>query len=147
MKKLALLALLCLTVPAHAGHVRVVDAWVRATVPGQSVAGAYMEIRSDADGRLLRASSPLAPRVELHEMRMDGAVMRMRPVAAVALKGGETVQLKPGGLHLMLVDLARPIREGEKIPLTLVVERGGKQENVSVTAVARTGGHAAHHRH
>jgi copper(I)-binding protein len=120
---------------------------VRTTVPGQNVAGAYMELHADADARLLRASSPRVPRVELHEMRMDGTVMRMRPITAVALKGGEKVDLKPGGLHLMLVGLAQPIREGEKIPLTLVVERGGQQENVSVTAVARAGGHAAHHRH
>lgn len=131
---------------ARAEHVRVANAWLRATVPGQTVAGAYMEIRASDAARLIEASSPRAPRVELHETRMDGNIMRMRPVTAVRMKRGEVVTLKPGGLHFMLVNLSRPLREGETVPLELIVERGGKRETVAVLATVRgVGAHGTHH--
>jgi copper(I)-binding protein len=132
----AALAVLALQ-PAMAATVHVTDAWARATKPGQPVSGAYMKIQSDADARLLGASSPSIPTVEVHTMKMDGDVMRMREVEAVELPGGKTVSLQPGGYHIMLMNLKKPIVAGEVIPLTLVIESGGKRQNVDVKAVAR----------
>ena len=131
-----------------AANISVTDAWARATVPGQQVSGAYMQIRSDADARLLSATSSVVPRVEVHEMRMDGDVMRMREVQAIDLPKGKTVSLQPGGFHIMLMNLPKPIAAGELIPLTLVVESGGKKQMVEVKAEARAaGGGAMQHQH
>jgi copper(I)-binding protein len=133
---------------AWAANISVTDAWARATMPGQPVSGAYMQIQSDADARLLSVSSAVVPRVEVHEMSMDGGVMRMREVKAIDLPKGKTVSLEPGGFHIMLMNLKKPIAAGDVIPLTLVVESGGKQQKVEVKAVARDmnmGGGAMHH--
>ena len=134
---------------AWAANISVTDAWVRATMPGQQVSGAYMQIQSDADARLLRASSTAIPRVEVHEMKMDGDMMRMREVQAIDLPKGKTVSLQPGGFHIMLMNLPKPIAAGDIIPLTLVVESGGKQQTVEVKAEARAmgGGDMQHHHH
>jgi copper(I)-binding protein len=133
--------------PAWAANISVTDAWARATMPGQKVSGAYMQLRADADARLVGASSPVVPRVEVHEMKMDGDVMRMREVKAVELPKGKTVSLEPGGFHIMLMNLPQPISAGEMIPLTLVVESGGKRQTVEVQAEARApmGSGAMHH--
>jgi hypothetical protein len=133
--------------PAWAAHISVTDAWARATMPGQKVSGAYMQLQSDADARLVGVSSPAVPRVEVHEMKMDGDVMRMREVPAIELPKGKTVSLGPGGFHIMLMNLPKPIAAGDVIPLTLVVESGGKRQNVEVKAEARSpmGGGAMHH--
>lgn len=149
MNKLAVIALLLLTGAASAGaeRVSVDDAWIRATVPGQKVAGAYMAIRTDFDGQLVAVASPRAARTEIHEMRMDGQIMRMRPVSAVPLTADKTTELKPGGLHIMLVNLAQPIRAGEKIPLELVIERDGKRARVPVMAEARSAVPVSRHDH
>ena len=138
------------TLAAHsawAATVSVTDAWARATVPGQPVSGAYMQIRSDADARLVGASSPVVPRVEVHEMKMEGDVMRMREVKAIDLPRGKTVSLEPGGYHIMLMNLKKPIAAGDVIPLTLVVESEGKRQTVEVKAEARApmGGGAMQH--
>jgi periplasmic copper chaperone A len=137
---------------AWAGQVTVSNAWVRATAPGQEVAGAFMDIQSDANARLVSANSTLIPRVEMHEMKMDGDVMRMREVKFIKLPKGETVSLKPGGYHIMLMNLKRPIAPGDKIPLTLVIETQGKREKVQVEAVAKSpmegsDGAMQHHMH
>ncbi|HBU30265.1 MAG: hypothetical protein A2X71_09760 [Thiobacillus sp. GWE1_62_9] len=133
------------SLPAWAANVSVTDAWARATMPGQKVSGAYMQIQSDADARLLGASSPAVPRVEVHEMKMDGDVMRMREVQSIDLPKGKTVSLEPGGFHIMLMNLPKPIAAGDVIPLTLVVESGGKRQTVEVKAQARAVGGAMHH--
>ena len=149
MKALVAAALLAsaATLPAWAANLSVTDAWARATMPGQKVSGAYMQIRSDADARLISASSPAVPRVEIHEMKMDGDVMRMREVEAIELPKGKTVSLEPGGFHIMLMNLPQPIAAGEVIPLVLTVESGGKRQTVEVKAEARApmGGGAMHH--
>lgn len=139
MKALFAAALLAsaASLPAWAANVSVTDAWARATMPGQQVSGAYMKIQSDADARLVSASSPAVPRVEIHEMKMDGNVMRMRELKALDLPKGKTVSLEPGGFHIMLMNLQKPIAAGDTIPLTLVVESGGKQQTVEVKAEAR----------
>jgi copper(I)-binding protein len=131
-----------------AADIRVSGAWVRATMPGQPVSGAYMQLQSDADARLVGVSSPAVPRVEVHEMSMDGGVMRMREVKAIDLPKGKAVSLEPGGYHIMLMNLKKPIAAGDVIPLTLIVESGGKQQKVEVKAVARPmnmGGGAMQH--
>ncbi len=132
---------------ASAANLTVTNAWARATMPGQPVSGAYLQIRSDADARLVGASSPVVPRVEIHEMKMDGDVMRMREVKAIELPRGKTVSLEPGGYHIMLMNLTKPIAAGDVVPLTLVVESAGKRQTVEVKAEARApmGGGAMHH--
>jgi copper(I)-binding protein len=128
--------------PVWSANISVTDAWARATMPGQPVSGAYMYIQSDADARLISVSSPVVPQVEVHEMKMDGDVMRMREVKAIDLPKGKTVSLQPGGYHIMLMNLKKPITAGEMIPLALVIESDGKRQTVEVKAEARaaTGG-------
>jgi copper(I)-binding protein len=144
----AILIACAVSLPAWAANVSVTDAWARATMPGQPVSGAYMQIQSDADARLIGVSSPAVPRVEVHEMKMDGDVMRMREVKAIDLPKGKTVSLQPGGFHIMLMNLPKPIAAGDVIPLTLVVESNGKRQSVEVKVEARAmGGGAMHHHH
>lgn len=135
------------SLPTWAANVSVTDAWARATMPGQKVSGAYMRIQSDVDARLLSASSSAVPRVEVHEMKMDGDVMRMREVKAIDLPKGKTVSLEPGGFHIMLMNLPKPIAAGDMVPLTLVIESGGTQQTVEVKAEARAIGGAMKHHH
>jgi hypothetical protein len=144
----AILIACAVSLPAWAANVSVTGAWARATMPGQPVSGAYMQIQSDADARLIGVSSPAVPRVEVHEMKMDGDVMRMREVKAIDLPKGKTVSLQPGGFHIMLMNLPKPIAAGDVIPLTLVVESNGKRQSVEVKVEARAmGGGAMHHHH
>jgi hypothetical protein len=150
VKVLAITAMAALAAQsAWAANLSVTDAWARATMPGQKVSGAYMQLQSDADARLVSASSPAVPRVEVHEMKMDGDVMRMREVKSIELPKGKTVSLEPGGYHIMLMNLTKPIAAGEVIPLTLVVESGGKRQTIEVKAEARAPGSGAmpHHVH
>ena len=105
---------------AKAAAVEVRGAWVRATVPGQSGTGGFMSLRSsDGPLQLLGFTSPVAGSAELHEMAMDGNVMRMRPVASLDLPVGQAVELKPGGHHLMLMSLKAPLKAGTSVPLVL----------------------------
>ncbi|HEY2862303.1 MAG TPA: copper chaperone PCu(A)C [Casimicrobiaceae bacterium] len=104
--------------------------FARATPPGARFGGVYLSIENkgpQAD-RLLRASTPAAGTAELHQMVMDAGVMRMRAVAGLEVKPGERVMLQPGGYHLMLGDLKRPLREGDRFPLTLAFEKAGSIE-------------------
>jgi hypothetical protein len=140
-------ALVLAAQPAMAANISVDDAWARATMPGQKVSAAYMQIRSDAPARVLSASSPAVPRVEVHEMKMDDGVMRMREIKAIELPAGKTVSLEPGGLHIMLMNLPKPIAAGDVIPLTLVIESRGKQQTVEVKAEARAPGNTGMPQH
>lgn len=117
--------------------------FTRATPPGGSVAGAFMAIANqgkDAD-RLVGVASPAATSVQIHEMSMDGGVMRMRPVQGIDLKPGTTVQLKPGGFHVMLEGLKQPLKQGDEIPLTLSFEKAG---SIAVMVQVEAMGAAAH---
>lgn len=106
--------------PRPAALVDVQGAWVRATVPGQSGTGGFMTLRNQGGPlQLVGFSSPVAGSAELHEMAMDGAVMRMRPVDTLDLPVGQAVELKPGGHHLMLMSLKRPLAAGSSVPLVL----------------------------
>jgi len=126
------------------------DPWVRGTVAQQRTSGLFARITSASGGRLVSVSSPVANVVEIHEMAMEGNVMRMRAVDGIDLPAGKAVDLKPGGYHVMLIDLKRQLKPGETVPATLVVEgKDGKRENVEVKAEVRAlsanaGGMAAH---
>ena len=114
-----------LAVPAFAQSVDVKDAWVRVSVPGQKATGAFMKITAREGSRLVAASSPVAGVTEVHEMKMDGNVMTMRAVqGGLELPAGKTVELKPGGLHVMLLDLKAALPKDSTIPLTLVFRDG-----------------------
>jgi periplasmic copper chaperone A len=96
------------------------DAWVRTTVPGQKGTGAYMKITAKEGTRLVGASSPVAGMAEVHEMKMDGDIMKMRGLPGLELPAGKTVELKPGGLHVMLMDLKTALPKDSTVPLTLL---------------------------
>ena len=115
---------------ARAGAILASRAWARATPPGAGIGGGYVTIRNAGDqpDRLVGFSSPAAARGELHEMSVEGGVMRMRPVPSLEIAPGETVVMKPGGLHLMLMELKAPLRQGEPLRATLRFERAGPLE-------------------
>jgi copper(I)-binding protein len=120
-------------------QITVTDPWIRATVPQQRATGAFMVLKSAADVRIVEARSPVAGIVEIHEMKMEGDVMKMRPIPALDVPAGRAVELKPGGYHVMLMDLKGQIKPDDKVPLTLVVEgRDRTREILEVTAVARS---------
>ncbi|TSE21388.1 Copper chaperone PCu(A)C [Tepidimonas alkaliphilus] len=123
----AAVALLALTAAAWAQTVKVEDPWVRGTVAQQKATGAFMRLTAPENMRLVAGESPVAGVVEIHEMAMDGDVMRMRAIPGLALPAGRPVELKPGGYHVMLMDLKRPLAGGETVPLTLVFENAAGQ--------------------
>lgn len=129
--------MLCVAMQAGAAEIKVADAWIRGTVSTQTVTGAFMTLTSTADAALVGASSPVAGKLEIHEMRMQGGTMKMNAIARLPLPAGKAVALKPGGFHVMLFDLKQALKAGDVVPLTLVVEAGGKQESVKVEAVVR----------
>lgn len=139
----AILAGSFLTVVVAQAQTTVRDPWARATVAQQKASGAFMQLSSVKGGRVLSASSPVAGVVEIHEMAMEGNVMKMRAVPALELPAGKTVELKPGGYHVMLMDLKKPLSAGDTVPITLVVESGGQRESVEVKAAVRPLGGAA----
>ena len=117
--------------------VDVKDAWVRATVPGQKVAGAYLEIRSGSAARLVGVRSPVAKSAEIHSLSNDGGVMTMRHLDALDLPAGQSVRLEPNGNHIMLFDIKQPLEAGARVPLTLIIEQKGKKKSVEVQAEVR----------
>ena len=125
----ALFLLALLASPALA-QVEIENAWARATPPGVETAAGYMTIRnkSSSPDHLIRAASPLAARVEMHVHLHDGDVMRMRQVKSYDIPPNGSRELKSGGAHLMFVDIKRPFKEGEKIPVTLRFERAGEMK-------------------
>jgi len=140
-----IVAALCLAAwisPALA-QVKVEGAWVRPTVLGQQAGGGFMSLRSERADRLLGGSTPAAERFELHTMTMEGDVMRMRQLDKIDLPAGQKVEFKPGGMHVMLVGLKRPLTLGAKVPVTLKFERAGdvKVEMTVMSSPAPTAGH------
>jgi len=139
-------ALACGAAFAHDYQVRMLhvsNPFARATPPGAKVAGAFMSIENqgkEAD-RLVSITSPAAGVVAIHEMAMNGGVMTMHAVQGIDLKPGATVELRPGGYHVMLEDLKQPLKQGDQIPLLLTFEKAGAMEiKVKVEAM----GAAAH---
>jgi hypothetical protein len=138
MKRITLILAALLVTAAAQAQVSVKGAWVRATVPQQKSTGAFMQIISAKDARLVEARSPVAGIVEIHEMAMVGDVMKMRAVEALDLPAGKAVELKPGGYHVMLMDLKGQVKDGDQVPLTLVVQgRDGKRQTLEIKAAAR----------
>ena len=138
MKKTLVAALLVFaSIPAIA-DVSIADAWVRATVPQQKATGAFMRLTSDTNARLVAANSPVAGVVEIHEMVMDGNVMKMNAIPGLDLPAGKTIELKPGGYHVMLMDLKQQVKDGEEVPVSIVVEAAdGARETIELKAPAR----------
>jgi copper(I)-binding protein len=149
---LGVLAILTTPVFAHeftVGSLKIGHPWVRATPKGASVGGGYLKITNTGTqpDRLVSGSSDAAAKFEIHEMSMDGGVMKMRMMPnGIVVKPGETVELKPGGLHVMFVNLKKPFVEGERIKGTLVFEKAGKVdvEYVVDKIAAQTSGHGGH---
>ena len=143
-KRLAtlVLAAAALNVAAQTEPVAVKNAWVRTSVPGQKASGAFMTLTAKDGTKLVSASSPVAGVVEIHEMKMDGDVMKMRAVAGgLDLPAGKAVELKPGGYHVMLMDLKTALPKDSTVPLTLVFKDAKGVESkldlkVAVSAVA-----------
>lgn len=141
MKKLLIASLLTLTATAWAQTtVKVEDAWVRGTVATQKATGAFMRLTPSASARLVSVQSPVAGVAEIHEMAMENDVMKMRQVPGLDLAAGRTLELKPGGYHVMLLDLKQPLKGGDSVPLTLVFEDAAKKRftqelQVPVTAL------------
>lgn len=134
----AALAATLVSASALAQQITVKEPWVRATVPQQKTTGAFMQLTADEDVRLVELRSAAARVVEVHEMAMEGNVMKMRALPVLALPAGVPVELKPGGHHLMLIDLVAPVTEGSTVPLTLVVEgKSGKRTTLEVAATVR----------
>jgi copper(I)-binding protein len=143
---IALVAGAC-AAPAGAQPARVKDAWVRAPAPGQNVAGAYMELASHNHLALVSVTSPVAGRSELHTMTVEGGVMKMRPLGKIELPAGKPVKLAPGGLHIMLMDLKRTLKPGDRVPLTLTVQRADSNRVVfTIEAEVRASAPEAAHR-
>jgi copper(I)-binding protein len=112
-----------------AGGLKISAAWTRATPKGAPVGGGYLTITNNgtAPDRLIGGSSDTSTRFEIHNMTMDGGVMKMRPVAAgIEIKPGQTVELKPGGYHVMFVGLKKPFEQGNHVRATLKFEKAGE---------------------
>lgn len=122
--------------------------WSRATAPNARVGGAYLTVVNSgaAPDRLVSASSPVAGKVELHTHIKDGDIMRMREIPAIDVPARGKVELKPGGLHIMLIDLKAPLKQGDKPKLTLVFEKAGAVDvEIAVEAATSPGtGHGGH---
>ena len=150
MSRIASIALLCAacSFSAWAEDVRIDAPWVRATAPGQKVAGGFMQLTAPADMALVGGESAASASLELHTMKMANGMMEMRQVPEIALPKGATVKLEPGGLHVMLIGLKQQIRPGEKVPMTLLL-RGpdGKTRTLKVEADARQSGGSMPHAH
>lgn len=126
------------SVAALAADVEVKDAWVRGTVTGQQATGAFLEISSKSGAALVGAASPAASIAEIHEMKMDGGMMKMRAVERLELPAGKPVQLAPGGYHVMLMKLKQPLKKGDSVELTLQIEGPDKKvEAIPITAEVR----------
>lgn len=120
--------------------VTVADAWVRATVAAQRATGAFLKLTvQGGDATLIAASSPVAGVTQIHEMAMSEGVMRMREVpGGVPLKAGQSFELKPGGYHIMMMDLKQPVKAGDRVPLTLTIKQAnGQQITTQVDAEVR----------
>lgn len=132
MSKLLFALLAAFVAGAAQAQVQVQDPWVRGMVETQSVTGAFMRLTSAQAAKLVGVSTPAAGATEIHRSSMEGGVMRMRPVESIELPAGQAVELKPGGYHVMMMQVSPALKEGQTIPLTLVIETGGKRESLTV---------------
>ena len=146
LASVATLAWVTMSAATAAESVRTMHAWVRATVPGQRVAGAYLDITAGAPAALVAVESSVAGQAQLHTMSMDGGVMKMRPVGSIDLPANQTVSLKPGGYHVMLMDIKRQLKAGERVPLKFTLQdRHGIKSTLAVDAEVRAADGIARH--
>lgn len=137
------------SLPAMAEPLIVGNPWVRSTVAGQKVSGAFMTITAGSDVVLVGASSPMASELEIHQTTMGAGIMRMRAVRQLDLPAGKTVTFSPGSYHLMLIDLKKPLQPGMKVPIALnLIDSKGVVFTQTFETVVRDGAgrqeHAAH---
>lgn len=133
MRKTTLALSLMLFGAMAQADVTVKDSWVRGTTPAQKATGAFFEITSSDAASLLSASSPVAGVVEIHTMKMEEGVMKMRAIPKLDLPAGKGVKLAPGGNHVMLMDLKQQLKKGDVVPITLKVE--GKDKKVQALEI------------
>ena len=147
MRTILFVVLLAAAAAAQA-QVEARAAWARATVQGQTTAGAYMQLTSNERVSLVGVESAAAANAEIHEMRMEGKVMRMRALSRLELLPGKTTELKPGGYHIMLLELKRPLKKGEIVPIRLKLEMKDKSiKMLEVKAEVREPTAAGKHSH
>ncbi|CDZ59571.1 copper chaperone PCu(A)C [Neorhizobium galegae] len=130
--------------PVKLGDLEITSAFTKAMLPGQPVGGGYLTVKNNgpADDMLVSVASPVAGTVELHEMAMQGEVMKMRRLdTGIAIPAGKTVELTPGGLHLMFIKVKEPFTQGGKVPVTLTFEKAGKIDITLPVEAAGPGGH------
>ena len=139
MTLIAAASLALASLPASAQVVQVQGAWARASVPGQKATGAFMTLTAPAGATLVGVSTPAAGLAEVHEMKMEGDVMKMRALPSLALPAGQAVELKPGGYHVMLLDLKAPLAKDSTVPLTLVFQDAkGVESKLNLTVPVGT---------
>lgn len=128
------------------GQLKIENPYARATVPGQKAAGGFMKIENKGTAdQLIAASSPVAGEMQLHTMTMDGNVMKMREVKVIDVPANGSVELKPGGLHLMFMDIKTPLKAGEAVPVKLKFQKAGEVEiKVPVREISAGSGHKKH---
>lgn len=148
---MALLFLFGAALPAVA-QTTVGEPWVRASVPQQQSTGAFMTLTASTDSKLVGVESPVAKTVQVHQMQMHNDVMSMSEVKALDLPAGKPVVLDTNGYHVMLMGLVKQVKEGDTVPLTLIVEDAkGQKESIKVDAPVRsltaTDGHGEHSMH
>ena len=147
------LASACIVALAQSAPVKVEGAWARATVQGQKGTGAFMSLTAKDGAQLVGVSTPVAGVAEVHEMKMEGDVMKMRALPSLDLPAGKKVDLKPGGYHVMLMDLKAPLAKDSTIPVTLLFKDAkGVQSKLELklpvaTMAPGTAGAAAEHKH
>lgn len=142
----ACIATLLCAAQAWAGEVAVSDAWTRATVPGQTSAVLRFFVTSQKEAQLLEVSSPLAGLAEMHSMTHEQGVMKMRPLKLLQLPAGKKIELGSDGNHVMLLELKKPLKEGESVPFSLTVQFGDKRkETVKAVAVVKPLDESGHH--
>jgi copper(I)-binding protein len=144
MKYLRVLSVLILGLHLNfalgAEPLKVSDAWVRASAPGQKVGAAYMTLTSSADLILAKVQSPAAGTVEIHSMTMKNGIMRMRLMETLPVPAGQATRLAPGGFHLMLFDLKKPLKAGDKVPFTLQLkDKQGQMTTLKIVAPVKSG--------
>ena len=131
-----------------AQSVEVKEAWIRGTVPGQKATGAFMELTSKRLARLVAVASPAASVVEIHNMKMEGGVMKMFAVNGVDLPANRAVRLAPGGYHVMMQDLKQTLKAGDRVPLKLTFEMADKtRETLELNVEVRDVTGAPRHNH
>ena len=147
------MALVSLATLAQTAPVKVDGAWARATVQGQKGTGAFMSLTARDGAQLVGVSSPVAGVAEVHEMKMDGDIMKMRAVPSLDLPAGKKVELKPGGYHVMLMDLKAPLAKDSTVPVTLLFKDAkGVESKLELklpvaTAAPGAAGATAEHKH